>query len=319
MTAPSLRWGFLGASRIGAGALKPAVHAAGHRLLAVAARDRARAEAFGAERAYQGYAALLDDPEIDAVYIALPNDLHLPWTVRSLAAGKHVLCEKPLALSAAEVMAMQAAERASGRWVMEAFCHRFHPQFDRACALLRQGAIGTPLAAQGYFVGRIDDPADFRWNPAQGGGALFDLGCYCVSLLRGLFGRAPRGVAALRTLRHGVDARFTAQLDFGDDVTAQLYCAFDGARQQGLTLLGSTGALRFDWPFSTKNRQTTLRWGDQTERFAAMDPYAEMVRHVAAVVAGAAAPRFGLADSLEQARTMDALFAAAETRQPARL
>ena len=253
---------------------------------------------------------MLQDAEVDAVYIALPNDLHLPWTLRALAAGKHVLCEKPLALNAAEVLQMQAAERAHGRLVMEAFCHRFHPQFERARALLRNGAIGTLLCAQAHFVGRIDDPQDFRWNPAMGGGALYDLGCYGVSLLRGLIGREPACVTAVRTLRQGVDARFAAQLDFGADVTAQLYCAFDGARQQGLRIVGSAATLAFDWPFSTKNRETMLRWGDQVEHFAPVDPYALMLRHFAHGLEGRDPLAFGLDDSLAQARVLDALFAA---------
>jgi predicted dehydrogenase len=310
MTEPSLRWGFLGASRIGRNALAPAVRLAGHRLLACGARDLARAEGFGAERAYGSYDAVLADQDVDAVYIALPNDAHLPWTLRALDAGKHVLCEKPLALTQAEVLQMQSAERASGRLVMEAFCHRFHPQFERARTLLQDGAIGTPLCAQAHFVGRIDDPDDFRWDRTKGGGALYDLGCYGVSLLRGLVGREPHHLSALQTLRHGVDARFTSQLDFGDGLTAQIHCAFDGARQQGMHIIGSEATLTFDWPFSTKNRETTLRWGDHSESFAPLDPYALMVGQFARAVAGLEPLRFGLDDSLAQARVLDALFEA---------
>ncbi len=316
MSEPVLRWGFLGASRIGRNALAPAVRLAGHRLLACGARDLTRAEAFGAERAYGSYDAVLADQEVDAVYIALPNDLHLPWTLQALAAGKHVLCEKPLALTAEEVRRMQSAERRSGLLVMEAFCHRFHPQFERARILLQDGAIGTPLCAQAHFVGRIEDPQDFRWDPTKGGGALYDLGCYGVSLLRGLIGRDPQDVSAVQTLRHGVDARFTSQLDFGRDLTAQIYCAFDGARQQGLHIIGSTATLTFDWPFSTKNRETTLRWGEQAERFAPLDPYALMVSQFARATAGVEPLRFGLDDSRAQAHVLDALFAAV-SRSPA--
>lgn len=315
MSEPVLRWGFLGASRIGRSALAPAVLAAGHRLCAVGARDVGRAEAFaadfGAARAYGTYEALVEDAGVDAVYIALSNDLHLPWTLRALDAGKHVLCEKPLALTADEVALMQVAEAGSGRLVMEAFCHRFHPQFDRARTLLQDGSIGDLLCAQTHFVGGVDDPGNFRWQAGLGGGALYDLGCYGISFLRGLIGGEPVSVAARRIDRGDVDRFFAATLDFEAGVTAQVFCAFAGERQQGMHLVGSAGSLSLAWPFSTKNRETTLTCGGVAERFAPGDPYVAMVRHFAAAVAGQGAMRFGLADSLAQAQVLDRLFAAA--------
>ncbi len=314
MSEPDLTWGFLGASRIGRGALAPAVLAAGHRLHAVGARDLGRAEAFAADfgmaRAYGDYRALVEDPVIDAVYVALPNDLHLPWTLAALAAGKHVLCEKPLALTADEVAQMQVAEAASGRRVMEAFCHRFHPQFDVARSWLEQGAIGDLLCAQTHFVGGINDPANFRWQAQLGGGALYDLGCYGVSMLRGLLGAEPVAVAGTRVNRGDVDARFAAMLDFDGGVSAQVFCAFDGARQQGMELIGTAGSMRFDWPFSTKNRETVLTCGERVERFAPGDPYVAMVRNFAGACAGDAEMLFGLDDSWAQAMVLDRLFAA---------
>jgi predicted dehydrogenase len=310
-----MRWGFLGASRIGRSALAPAVLAAGHRLCAVAARDLGRAQAFAADfavaRAYGDYAALLDDADVEAVYIALTNEQHLPWTLAALAAGKHVLCEKPLALTAAEVARMLPAEQASGRLVMEAFCHRFHPQFDRVRALLAEGAIGEVLWAQTHFVGGIADRGNFRWAAAMGGGALYDLGCYGISLLRSLLSREAETVAAMRVLEGDVDVRFAAQLGFAGGVAAQLFCGFDGARQQGLQLLGREAALALDWPFSTKGRETRLSLAATVEVFAPCDPYVLMVRHFAEAAAGEAPMRFGLADSLAQAHTLDLLFAAA--------
>jgi predicted dehydrogenase len=286
---------------------------AGQELKSIAARDLARAKTFasefGFERAYGSYDALVCDPAIDAVYIALPNDLHLPWTLRALAEGKHVLCEKPLALTAAEVLQMQHAEAASGRRVMEAFCHRFHPQFDRARQALAQGEIGDILCAQTHFVGAITDPADFRWCASQGGGAMYDLGCYGVSLLRGLFAAEPIAVHARQTLHRGVDSRMAAQFEFPDAITAQLFCSFDGARQQSLHVVGSRSTLAMDWPFSSKNRETTVSIAGTAERFAPCDPYVAMVRHFAASVTGAEPMRFGLPDSLAQARVIDQIVA----------
>ncbi len=203
-----LRWGFLGASRIGRRALGPAVQAAGHVLHAVAARDlpraRAFADAFSAPRAYGDYAALIDDPEVDAVYIALTNDVHLPWTLRALAAGKHVLCEKPLAMNAAEVAQMVAAEQASGCRVLEAFAYRFNLPVLRLQDVVRSGVLGEVVSAHVSFGATMPDE-DFRWIAPLGGGALYDVGCYCVDLLRLVTGDEPARVTAFQKTRDGVD------------------------------------------------------------------------------------------------------------------
>lgn len=314
MPAP-LRWGFLGASRIGRRALAPAVAAAGQHLHAIAARDLARARAFAddfaAPRAYGAYADLIADPEIDAIYIALTNEQHLPWTLAALAAGKHVLCEKPLALNAREVAAMQTAAAAAGRHVMEAFCHIFHPQFARLRALLDAGAIGRLLGLQASFIGLMPEE-DFRWNPSMGGGALYDLGTYCVSLARLLAGD-PLRVTARRTERRGVDASFAGTLHCPDGVDAQFLCSFEGVPAQHLILQGTAGRIVLDWPISTRGRATTLTLNGEAETFPPTDPYAAMLTHFAAALAGAEAWRFPLSQSRAQAQTLDALFAAADT------
>jgi len=307
----SLRWGFLGASRIGRSALATAVLAAGHRLHAIAARDLSRAKTFAAAfaipHATDSYEALLANPDIDAIYIALPNHLHLPWTLQALAAGKHVLCEKPLALTADEVAAMQRAESQSGCRVMEAFCHRFHPQFDFVRNLLQQNAIGETRCIQINSVAPITDSNDYRWKAAYGGGALFDLGCYQVSLMRSLLDREPISALGCQALRGDVDASFSAQLDFGGGLACQMFCAFEGARQQSLRILGSEGQLTIDWPISTKGRETIVTWNNQEQRFAPMDAYCAMVEHFAAAISLEAPMRFGLEDSYRQAIVMDEL------------
>ena len=313
MSGP-VRWGFLGASRIGRGALAPAILGAGQVLHAIAARDLSRAAAFAADfgftRAYGDYASLLADGEVDAVYVALPNDQHLPWTLRALAAGKHVLCEKPLALTSGEVALMQRAERDTGFKVMEAFCHRFHPQFAAARDAIRAGAIGEVLGVQTYFVNALDRPADFRWTAGMGGGALYDLGCYGISLMRSLLDREPVGVSGVQKLRGEVDERFAAQLDFGDGIAGQMICSFEGVRQQSLTMMGSTGCLTLDWPFSTKGRATILSLAGTDRVFEPMDPYQAMVEHFADAVLGIGEMRFGLEDSWRQAVVSDRLFEA---------
>lgn len=316
MTA--LRFGFLGAARIAASAMAPAVRTAGHRLQAIAARDQTRAEAFAARfdipRAHADYAALLADPDIDAVYIALPNDLHLPWTLRALAAGKHVLCEKPLALTAHQVAQMQDAEAKTGFRVMEAFCHRFHPQISRVKNILATGDIGSVIGIQTHIIGPWPDPADFRWNADQGGGVLFDLGCYAISLMRTLLDREPIAATGWHTRPTAVDTRFAAQLDFGQGCIGQMICAFDAGRHQGMTLLGTAGQITLNWPFSTKNRTTTLTCGEIIEHFPPRDPYCDMITHFAHAITHATPFTFGATDSLAQAATLDHLRAVAEGR-----
>ena len=312
-----IRWGFLGASRIGRRAVAPAVLDCGHRLDAVAARDAARAEdfayAFGARRHYGDYAALIDDPDIDAIYNALPNDAHLPWTLRALAAGQHLLSEKPLALNAAEVAAMLEAEAASGKRAMEAFCHIHHPQLIRLRTLLDGGAIGRLLTMQASFGNTLAEDWDFRWHASMGGGALLDLGTYCVSLMRLLAGE-PTSASALATYKGDVDAAHSGQLDFAG-VPAQFTCSFISTRTQHLELVGTDGKILLDWPFSTKGKETRIFHGDTAERFPAIDPYARMVSHFARMVAGEDGLDFGLDWSLRQARALDALALSARERK----
>lgn len=316
-----MRFGFLGASRIGARAVGPAVLAAGHDIVAVAARDAARArvaaDGFGAVAAYGDYAALLADPAVEAVYIALTNDQHLPWTLAALQAGKHVLCEKPLALNAAEVARMRDAAAAAGRVVAEAFCHIHHPQFARLSALLAEGAVGSVRGIQASFMGTMPE-GDFRWSPAMGGGSLYDLGTYCVCLMRLLVGE-PVAVAATQVGRGGVDATFAGQLHFPDGASGQFQCSFEAAPVQHLLLRGTTGELRLVWPISTKGRATRLWLNGAEEHFASFDPYVPMVANFVAHAGGEGGLLFDIDQSLAHAKVMDALFAAAATGEVVRL
>jgi len=312
-----MRWGFLGASKIGASALAPAILEAGHMLHAVGARDIARArtfaDRFAAPRAYGSYAELIADPEIDAVYNALTNEAHVPWSIAALQAGKHVLCEKPLALNAAEVGALQSAEQASGRRAMEAFCHVFHPQIARLTEVITAGDIGDLVAIHSWFGGNFTfDPAEFHWIPERGGGALYDLGCYCVSLTRVLAGREPDHIQSSQTLRNGVDATLAGLMQFPGELTASFTCSFDAPRTQQMTILGRRGRVQLDWPFSTKGRATHLDFGDRVESFEPMDPYVAMVAHFARATVGAEPMRYDLGWSLGQARVLDGLRGAAK-------
>jgi predicted dehydrogenase len=311
-----LRWGFLGASRIGRRALAPAIRTArGHRLQAVAARDIARARDYAAEfgfpTAHGDYAALLADPDVDAVYIALPNDAHVDWSVRALQAGKHVLCEKPVALSSKELQRLRDAESATGLRAMEAFCHVHHPRIARVRSILATGEIGRLVALQVSFGNTLQGADDFRWVAAHGGGALYDLGCYCVSAMRVLTGTEPVSVAGVQAVQGDVDATFTGQLDFGGGLAGQFTCSFISGRTQHLLAIGTGGTLQLDWPISTKGRDTHLWVNDRAEEFPATDPYVPMVEQFGDAVAGRGELEYGLGWSMRQARVLDALFASA--------
>jgi len=314
----TLRWGFLGASGIGGRALAPAVLAAsGHELHAIGARDLARAREFaalhGIPRACGSYQEVIDDPAVDVVYNALPNDAHMPWTIAALEAGKHVLCEKPLALTAAEVRQMQDAERHTGRRVMEAFCHIFHPQMARVREILAAGAIGPLVTMHACYGNTRDYDESFRWMRRHGGGALYDLGCYCISAMRVLSGREPTHAAAVQVVHGEVDETLSGLFDFGDGVAGQVFCSYVSARTQHLTLIGKLGTIRLDWPFSTKGRSARLVVGETVEEFAVIDPYVVMVEQFGLAIREQTKMIFGLAWSLRQAQALDALFAAART------
>ncbi len=289
----------------------------GHVLHAIASRDADRAAAyaaeFGARASYGSYTELLADPAVDLIYNALPNDAHAPWTIRALEAGKHVLCEKPLSLSSAEVRLLQDAERRTGRRVMEAFCHLFHPQMARVRQIIDDGEIGRLLAMHSNFGNTLERTGDFRWIARHGGGALYDLGCYSLSAMRVLAGREPLRVSAVQAISGEVDATLSAMLDFGGGIAGQFICSFDSARTQTLTLIGTKATVAFDWPFSTKGRDTTLMVANRVERFSAFDPYVAMVAHFGQAVSGEAEMARGLDWSLAQASAIDALLQSARS------
>jgi predicted dehydrogenase len=310
-----LRWGLLGASRVARRWLMPALRdEPGHVAVAVAARDGARARAyaaeFGLERAYEGYARLIDDPQIDVVYIGLPNDQHLPWTLRALEAGKHVLCEKPLAMDAGEVEQMLQAEARCGRVVLEGLAYRFHPQIDRLRQVIADGGLGRLVSLQVAFSFTMP-PEDFRWTPALGGGALYDIGCYAVNIMRLAAGREARRVKAVAEMRGGVDASIAATLDFGEGLSGNLACSFVGARHQSFLAIGSTGVARLRLPFSALGQRAVLELNGSEEEFPPCDPARAMIADLAGAIHGGSL-RWPLTDSLAQARTLDALRASAQ-------
>jgi len=324
MSSPRpLRWGILGAARIAGSALIPALRTVRSEVVAVGCRDAARGAAYAASHHIPevlSYEELVVRDDVDAIYNALPNHGHAPWTLEALRHGKHVLCEKPLALDAAEVRQMRDAGIAHGRVVMEAFMYRFHPQIDRLRELIGGGAMGPLKWMRGSFTYALRDMTDCRWDPKLGGGALYDLGCYPLSLMRLLAQCEPQVLNVASRLTDpgdyggSVDHAAHAVLRFdtaGGPVLGHFDSAFSLPFQCHFEALCEQGLLRLPIPFATKGVETQLQIGEQVERFPICDPYATMVGHFEAVARGECAPRFTMDDSLAQARAMDALLAAA--------
>jgi predicted dehydrogenase len=297
-------------------------------VLAIASRDADRvrlvADRVGIPRAHGSYRALLDDPDVDAVYIPLPNHLHAEWSIAALRAGKHVLCEKPLAMTADDAQRMVDVAREADRHLMEAFMYRLHPTWVAVLDLLTAGRIGTLTAVQSWFSYFNDDPANIRNIREYGGGALFDIGCYSVNLSRMLFGGEPRRVAASlrRDPSTGVDVLTTAILDF-DGGIASFTCSTRTETDQRVDIYGTTGRISIEIPFNIPPDRPTRVFltagGDppvaparEVVEFPTADPYAvEFERFATAVLDGGQTP-VPPEDAVANLRVIESIFAAAD-------
>ncbi|MFC3996480.1 Gfo/Idh/MocA family protein [Nocardiopsis sediminis] len=319
-----MRWGVLGASAAISRRVMPAIAAGGPTTLAAvagrpqsAARTTEVAAAYGA-RAHHDYGALLADPAIEAVYIALPNSEHVGWTLRALDAGKHVLVEKPMALSEADAVRVQEAADAARRTVMEAFMYRFHPQQRRAADLLASGEIGDLRVVRASFAFLMGAaPGDIRLAPGLGGGATWDVGCYAVDAAMLHFGRAPRAVRAVLSRRPGadVDTSGTVLLDFGEGRSAVLDHSMDYGPRSWMELQGTHGSItiRNAWAGADEDGTLTVLGyaGTREESVPAADHYRLQVLALTdAARAGTPAP-IPLSDSLRTVRVLEAVFASA--------
>jgi len=306
---PPLRWGVIGAgSWVANEAVLPAIAASPTAtLVAVASRDRDAATEvgarFGAARAHGDYLAVLEDAEVEAVYIPLPNSLHRDWTVRCAAAGKHVLCEKPLAATAADARAMSDACTAAGVRLIEAYMTPFHPRSAAVAALLAGGALGALSAARAVFSFELRDRANIRWQAALGGGALLDVGVYCLAPLLALAGRAPLVAAAAVEMRGDVDETSSAELLLDDGVAAEVRCSFAEQERQSLWVLGSDAALEVDRAFTPGPQDTEIvlarpDGSGEVRRTAGGNPYLAMVENAAVVIRGEVEPIRGPAQAI---------------------
>ncbi|HVB13511.1 MAG TPA: Gfo/Idh/MocA family oxidoreductase [Candidatus Dormibacteraeota bacterium] len=318
MTEPPLRWGVLGAADIARKAVIPAIAAAGGEVVALASRDPDRgqevAQSLGIPQFLRKYQELVE-ADLDAVYIPLPNSLHLPWTLQAVAAGKHVLCEKPLALSAAEARQMRQAAEERSVVLAEAVMYRYHPRWQQVRQLISDGAVGNLRHLQGSFTFSLGPRPDIRWDRELGGGALYDVGSYLVSACRWLVGE-PIRVLARADMRQGVDGDGSMLLEFaGSDgpVAAELAYSFESAETQRLELIGSKGSLLVPKPFTAWTGESIPIWlsrepGGPAEQIAtpAADPYQEMVAAFTSRVRGGPLLSTGPEDAELGLRVLDA-------------
>jgi xylose dehydrogenase (NAD/NADP) len=320
-----LRLGVLSTANIGRNQVNPAIRDSRNcELLGVASRDAQRARDFaekgGIPRSYGSYEALLDDPDIDAIYIPLPNSMHREWSTRSAEKGKHILCEKPLATSVSDCREMQAAADAHGVVLMEAFMYRFHPRMDKLFALRAHGAVGEVRALRSAFTFRLVGEDNIRLFPELGGGALFDLGCYCVDACRRLAGSEPiEAQAFAQWNERGIDMELTGSLRFANGVTAHFDCAFTMERREFVEAAGVEGTL-------VSPSGTFVNTVDETEiveyrgRAAEVrhavpgeNHYRLMVEHFADVVQRRAGLRYGIEHSIGNLAVIEALYESARS------
>ena len=308
-----VRWGILGPGSIARRFMRHAGEAANAEVVAVGSRTRERATefaaTFGISSAHASYEALLDDPAVDAVYIGLPNSLHHPWTLRALAAGKHVLCEKPYSRHPDEVAEAFDVAAAADRVLMEAFMWRHTPQARRFLELLPE--IGRLQAIRATFSFRIGDPADVRLQADLDGGSLMDVGCYSVSGARLVAGSEPVRVLGEQTLApSGVDMTFAGLLRFPEGVIATIGSGFT-SDDASLEAVGDANILVMRSPWQGQAR--TLWLGDREIPVTPVDPYPLELENMSAAILGEAAPLLGREDALGQARTIAALYESAAT------
>jgi xylose dehydrogenase (NAD/NADP) len=321
----AVSWGFLSTANINDLVLAGAAESDGVEVIAVASRDASRAETYarerGIERAYGSYEALLADPDLEAIYISLPNSMHVEWSIRALEAGKHVLCEKPLTRRADETeRAFDAADRA-GRFLMEAFMYRHNPQTARLVELVAGGAIGRLRLVRAAFSFPLAHAGDVRLSRELDGGALMDVGCYCVSGTRLLAGE-PIDVYGQQVLAaSGVDELFAATVRFPDDVLGQFDAGLVLPVRDELEAIGEEGSLFLDDPWHCRNPVIELRTAKGVEETAVqpVNSYRLELENLSDAIRGSAEPLLGREDALGQARAIEALYRSADEGNPVEL
>ena len=313
----AIKWGILGYARIAQNSVIPAIEAAANATChAVATRDperAAQARASGRyEQVYADYQSVLDDPDIDAVYIPLPNHLHLPWTVAAAERGKHVLCEKPLALSLRECEAMARTCERRGVLLAEAFMYRYSSRTQKLLEIVRSGALGELRHIFAEFRFLLDNPDDFRFRPEWGGGALFDVGTYPVDLLGLLLGEAPVALCGEK-VRHpgGVDILFAGSLKYAGSVLASIGCGFTSVYREYAQITGTAGVLEVPRPFQKSGEPFRLITAAGLEEIPVpeSDNYRLEIEDFSGAILEGRPLRFPIQDSLRNMGVLEQLVA----------
>ena len=326
-----VKWGILGTAKIGVAKVIPAMQASRlANVVAIASRDIAKARAaagrLGIPRAYGSYEELLDDPDIEAIYNPLPNHLHVPWSIRAANAGKHVLCEKPIALTAREARELLEVRDRTGVQIGEAFMLRTHPRWHRVREIIASGRIGELRLITGHFSYNNRDPNDIRSRTDWGGGALMDIGCYPITISRWLFGAEPIEVMGIieRDPEMGIDRLASGMLRF-EKGQATFSCAGQLVLYQTMQIFGTAGRIGVDIPFNAPpNEERHLVVDDgrdltgggiETITFPPMDQYTLQADRFSEAIRGVGVVPVSLEDAIGNMAVIDAVFRSAESRK----
>jgi D-xylose 1-dehydrogenase (NADP+, D-xylono-1,5-lactone-forming) len=324
----TLNWGLLSTAAINSAVISPLRASRRNQLVAVASRDQAKANTYARSweipRALGDYESLLSDPGIDVIYISLPNGLHADWTIKAAQAGKHVLCEKPLAISVAEVDAVIEAANKAGVIVAEAFMYRHHPLTLKVQQLISAGEIGQLRVIRGGFTFNIARSEDVRLDPGLGGGSVWDVGCYPISYARTVVGADPVEVVGWQTTgSSGVDEVFVGQLRFANGVYAQFDCGFRAPERMLMEFVGSAGTITLGNAFKPGlNAELALCREDgrlETVVVPGQELYSGEIEDMADAILSRKPPRISLSDSRGNVATIAALLESARRRVPVTL
>ncbi len=319
--ASPLRWGLISTARINRALIKPLRASARNELVAVASRSIEKAQDYSVEwdipKAYGSYQDMLDDPGIDVVYNSLPNNLHAEWSIRALQAGKHVLCEKPLATTLEEVDAMRTAAQRSGLNLTEAFMYRHHPQTIKVKELLNSGILGKVHLIKGEFTFNIGDEGDVRLKPELGGGSIWDIGCYPISYTRYILDAEPEEVFGWQvTGNSGVDEVFAGQLRFAGDIFVQFDSGFRSPYRSRIEIVGSEATMVIPHPFNPGLDVEVLIWRGEEYKAIEMpeqELYLGEVEDIADAILQGTSPRINLEESRGNVEVILALLQSAKS------
>ena len=324
---PVVRWGILGCGSIATSAIAPAIRWSNNgELLAIGSRSKERAAEkaaeLGAPRSYGRYEDLLADPDVDAVYLGLPNGEHARWALAAAAAGKHVLCDKSLTLDLSNALDVRDEFRSRGLLLVEGFMVRHHPQWTLVRALLESGTIGPVRHVRAWFRATLDNAEDHRWSKTLGGGALFDVTCYAVNAARLAIGEEPaRALGTARWAKSGVDESTDALLEFPSGAVASVHGSLRAPFEQGVVISGERGRIVVDRPFVPRWEATTVaiyvdRSGPEVQLVAGANHFLHMVEHVARTIRDRSLPLFPAEDGVANVAACSAILEACRRGAP---